>query len=168
MSKKNKTKPIQKTDTQKAEEVAKVISDNIAKEVAQDGVKALPTGARVAMAKTLRQHEFTIRRIARVLKLDVNTVMKYLNMEIEDSFRMYSDAIKKYLEEVNDSLRVLTAQKIKEKLQDTENVSLRDLAGLYKITNDVAVGGTGNKNTGTTVQILNVHPALNRSKSKDQ
>lgn len=157
--------PSLKTEAQKAAEVAEVIADNIAEEVARDGIKALPTGARVAMTKTLRENDFTITRIARVLGIDKNTVMSYMNQDIEDPFRMYSDAIKKHMEETNDSLRHLTAQRIKEKLQGDETISVRDLVGLYKVTNDVTVQQSGSSNNrGTTVQILNVHPALNRSK----
>lgn len=152
-----------KTEKQKAEEVAVVIADNIAKQVAKDGIKALPTGARVAMANSLKDAEFSMRRIAKVLSVDNKTAMTYLDTKVEDKFLQYSTAIKRHLEDKNDTLRSMTAQAIKDKLQDADKQTLRDLAGLYKITNDVAVQQTGQTgHSGTSIQILNVHPALNR------
>ncbi len=153
---------MKKTNKQKAEEVAKVIGDNIAKEVEKMGIKALPHGARVAMAKGLKEQEFSMRRIARVLNIDQKTAMRYLDESIEDKFLQYSSAIKRHMEDTNDSLRHMTAQAIKDKLKSGDEQTLRDLAGLYKITNDVTGQRMSQTSHGPTVQILNVHPALNR------
>lgn len=155
-----------KTEAQKAKEVAAVIADNIAQEVAKDGIKALPTGARVAMAKGLQEKHYSVRRIARVLDVDMTTAHRYIHSELEDQYKQYTNAIKYHMEDVNDALKYKTANAISAKLQDTDDVSVKDLTALYKVTNEVSNQRmSSGLNTGTTVQILNVHPALNRKPS---
>jgi hypothetical protein len=124
--------------------------------------KDLPKPIQIAATKGLRNVEMSIRQISKVTGLDKNTVMNYLDTEIEDDYIRYSDAISKIVKERNDTLTIMAGDAMQGKLKDVEKTPLRDITQTYKVLTEMGRDKHSQGNLTQLVQTINVHPALSR------
>lgn len=156
-----KTHPVKNPTPQK---LVKTVSTAIKEK--SHKIQDYPKPIRIATVKSLREMDYSIRQIARVLGVGTETVQNYLDQTIDNRWTRYKDAVSRILTERRDTLRALTDNAIESKLQDVSNVPLRDLSGLYRVLNESENSTTQHS---TLNQVINVHPALSRViKAEDQ
>lgn len=144
------------------EVAVQIVENGLSQEIKNRGIKALPRGARVAIAHGLHNNDYSLHAISRTLGIDKNTAMTYVNDEVEDKFIQYTEAADRILREKAVTLESVTSDVLLSKLKDSENVEMRDAITLYKVLRE-GKGGVrqGATNTGNMIAI-NVHPSVTR------
>lgn len=89
---------------------------------------------KIAGAQALTDLGFSIRQIAKILRVDVNTVMVYQDKDLDEEFRRFSDTIKKVYLEQDFELTQMAVKGIKEKIGDAR---FYELVGLLKVTREL-------------------------------
>lgn len=144
------------------EVAVQIVSNNLDRRVKEKGLKALPRGARVAVAHSLKKQDYTLRAIEDLMGIDKNTAMTYVNEEMDDKFLQFADATDKILKEKAAQLEYMTDKVLMDKLKDIDKVEMRDAITLYKVLNEGRRSISSHAtNTGNMIAI-NVHPAVTR------
>lgn len=97
-------------------------------------IKYLPKPAKIAATQAFTDLGFSIRQIAKFMNLDVNTVMRYQDKELDDQFRLFSDNIKKVYLEQDFELAQLAVSHIKQKI---DKARFFELVGLLKTVREL-------------------------------
>ena len=123
-------------------------------------IQDFPQGARIATVKALHERNFTARKIAKFLNMSAQTVLEYVDSDIDDKWLQYKNAIERIFTERKDLIRFKANEVIEFKLQDKDKVEFKDVISLYRVLNEM------DRVTPTQAnqinQIINVHPALER------
>ncbi|MEO0289603.1 MAG: hypothetical protein ABIN00_08215 [candidate division WOR-3 bacterium] len=96
--------------------------------------KDLSKPMKIAATKTLKELGFSVRKIAEIMGVDKNTILRYQKKELEPEFRQFADTIKKIYLEHDFELAELAYQKMKLKI---DRARFFELVGLYKTVREL-------------------------------
>jgi len=94
----------------------------------------MPRPAKIVATKTLKELGYSIRQIARIMKVDPKSILRYQDAESDPEWEQFSNTIKKLYKEQDFELSNLAYERIKKTLPDAE---LRDAVGAYKISREL-------------------------------
>lgn len=95
---------------------------------------ALSKPAKKAAAHALKDLGFPLRQVAKILKIDQKTVIRYQRAELEEEWEQFSSTIKKVYMQQDFGLAQMAADKIREKINEAR---FFELVGLYKTVRDL-------------------------------
>lgn len=136
----------------------------VAKKAQAKTISELPRPIKIAATKGLRDLDYSLRKISKIMNITTDTAMDYLNTEIDDKFLQYSDAVSKIFKEEDDTLRILASNAAKHKLKDVDKVALKDITGLLKVLKEGEGGTNSQKGLNQSIIAINVHPAFGERK----
>jgi len=100
----------------------------------KEDVLFLPKPAKIAATQAFTDLGFSIRQIARLMQVDVNTVMRYQDKELDEQYRLFADSIKKIYMEQDFELAQLAVSHIKQKI---DKARFFELVGLLKTVREL-------------------------------
>ncbi len=96
--------------------------------------KALSKPARIAETQAFTELGFSVREIARIMKIGTNTVLRYQNKDLSEEWQQFSDTIKNVYLQQDFELAQLAVAHIKEKIG---RARFFELVGLLKTVREL-------------------------------
>jgi predicted transcriptional regulator len=100
----------------------------------KEEIKNLPKPVKEAIAHAYKELGFSIRKIAEIMGIDKDTVLRYQKKELNEEWGQFADAIKKIYLEQDFELAQLAYKKMKEKIGKAK---FFELVGLYKTVREL-------------------------------
>jgi len=100
----------------------------------KEEIKQLPKPIKQATVQAYTDLGFSIRKIAKIMGIDENTVMSYQKKELEPEFKQFSNTIKKIYLEQDFELAQLAYREMKQKIG---RARFFELVGLYKTVREL-------------------------------
>jgi len=128
------------------------IREMAAKKAAKEKIKELPPPAKHATVQAYTELGFSVRRIAKIMGIDKDTVSRYRKKELDDEWGQFKDTIKKIYLEQDFELARLAYEEIRKKIG---RARFYELVGLYKTVRELQQPATP-----TIAQQFNIQPIL--------